>query len=212
MRANSEYRLPSIVAAMLMGCIATVTFAEEVAPTAPLAVRVECSTPKVVIGRKVDLEIRLSNASQKTVLAYNPLLSRLLWGQCVTLAILSPDGAQIGDLMHWDGGSIKSTSRSDWVAIPPGGFVKSTFSFRAGAVRGTFFTGQNPLPPGKYTLQAWLHERAVTPPPIGTKGVGDDELEILGHLTYRDWMLDLPEEVIARSEKVEIELLPRTGD
>lgn len=211
-RPSSKYLSTCIVAVLLVGLVATVTFADAVAPAAALAIRVDCSAPKVVVGHKVEVEIRVTNPSKETVLAYNPLLNRLLWGQQVTLAILAPDGTKIGDLLHRDGGSMKFATRSDWITIPPGGFVKSTFTFRGGTVRGTEFIGQNPLPPGKYFLQAWLHESALTPPPIGTQGVGDDELDILGSMTYRDWMFSFPGEIIAKSEKVELLLLPRTGD
>jgi hypothetical protein len=71
------------------------------------------------------VEIRFHNESDRTVTVYDPLINGLLWKHSVKLAVLDSEGNYRGDLLQRTGGSVVSTSKKDWVHIPPGGLLAS---------------------------------------------------------------------------------------
>jgi hypothetical protein len=87
---------------------------------------------------------------------FNPFFNTLI-DLPAQLAIFDSRKEYIGDLLHWVGGSRRSTGPNDWTFIW-GGFVGTSFERTAGYVPGTKYDSvRNPLPPGTYYIQMIYH-------------------------------------------------------
>jgi len=99
----SPHRMMGILAASEPAKLAVTPPADGAAATRKAereTVHVEVSPPaiRVKFGRRADVEIRTSNASDSAVELFNPLLAPLLWERAVVLALLTENGSYIGKL------------------------------------------------------------------------------------------------------------------
>jgi hypothetical protein len=175
---------------------------EPEADACPLHVELRPSSTRIIVGRKAEIEIRFVNQSDETLDVFDPTFSGFIsgWSRGASvLAILDRDGNYIGDLLHRPSGSSDAPRKRNWVSLPPGGIIASKYRFTAGIVLGTqhWHLG-NLLSPDKYFLELRVHERVLSSPWDGPN--------------IRDWNRDFPGAEICRSQRVELELLPRTGD
>ena len=121
--------------------------------------------------------------------------------------------------------------------MPGGAFVSQPFEFRIGTVDGfAHWHGGNMLPPGKYFLELrvydhilirpWNLERVMrlyaeadmkafgesVDPAFHDRPLPPDEPKEPVGLSYDQWRRTLPGPEICRSNRVELEILPPTGD
>jgi hypothetical protein len=195
----------------------------------PVAAEIKVLTPKVIVGRQAQLELRFVNVSGKTIDVSAPILSGR--DRASSLAIIAEDGTLIGDLFATPANSLEA----GWIALPPGGLLSRKFEFNAGFVWDTqYWNTDNLLPPGKYFLEWRIHHPLISGRPwdllSGTKrqianermraGVLPGDLDMLAKdfqsrlspLSRDQWRSTLPGPIICRSNRVELEILPRTGD
>jgi hypothetical protein len=164
-------------------------------------------------GLQTEVRIRFTNQSDKIIDVFNPLLDSRLFvvPNAVELALLNAAEKHIGNYTDVEVGSNRSPRRSDWVRFPPGGTISSNFRYRPDYVPLSEFARPDGLPAGKYLLELRGHEALVSPPPDIINHT-DDATQIARHATYLDWRRSFPGPVICRSNRVELEILPRTGD
>lgn len=167
---------------------------------------------RIKLGRQAQLEVKFVNRSKQSVELYNPQLSGLLSSQrAAFIDCIAADGTLIGDLLVEQSGSSRPPSRADWARLPPGGFFTSRVVFRAGSVPGTEFDGARELTPGRYSLQLRLNDAISAGCPQAIKGSADG-ITASGLPGYSDWVRSFPGKEVWRSDPVEIEFQPRTGD
>jgi hypothetical protein len=187
-------------------------------------------------GQLAEVQVKMVNRSTNTVDMYNPILNQCYFSKrAVTLAILSPAGEYAGDLLVRSGGPNLVLQSSAWARVPPGGLVSSRYSFRAGHVHDLEGDIPDELPPGKYFLElrAFDHfisgrpnfseledglrvriaralgiDLSTVRAPIDSEGESDSERR----RSLRGWELTHPGEEILRSQRIELEIRPRTGD
>jgi hypothetical protein len=155
----------------------------------------------------------MSNQSDKTIEVFDPLLDRLLARHAMSLLIIAPDGTTIGDLLAngGRGGSMRLPEKEDWIRIPPRGIVSTKCSFVAGDVPNIDHIEPEPLPPGRYFLEFCVHDRALSGLPAGfTESTSGKEALKLP--SYEQWQIAFPGQEIGKSKRIELQLVPRTGD
>jgi hypothetical protein len=192
----------------------------------PVTAQLNLLTPKAKVGRWAEVELRLVNLSDKTIDLYSPV--RTGRERASSLAILSEDGTLIGDLFAAGVGS----AEGGWSELPPGGLRSTKFRFSAGLVWDTpFWNTDNMLPPGKYVLEWRIHNHLVSGLPVdlerGRQNAISYQRKLAGlpsvdqqpgsdnrfaRMTLDEWKATLPGLEICRSNRVELEILPRTGD
>jgi hypothetical protein len=179
----------------------------------PLRPELRLDAARVVFGRRTDVEIRFTNQSTKHLQTYDLYLNGLLRKQAVALVLLAPDGTRIGDLLARGPGprSMIQARDADWICLPPGGTIAQKFGFVAGRVipDGDYLAAD--LRPGKYFLELRVHDRVLSSPP---KNLPDAPvIENLDRWPeFAAWQGGFPGPEICRSNRVELEILPRTGD
>jgi len=160
--------------------------------------------------RKTEVEVRMANRGDKTINVFNPQLIPIVEQRAVTLALLTTDGKEISDLLARVDGSWASAAKWNWVKMPPGGTVSSKAAFWAGATNSQFAAS---FPPGSYLLELTVNSPALSGAPIAVSDSRDkDGSADLRHPSWPEWLRSFPGEVICRSNRVELEILPRTGD
>jgi hypothetical protein len=202
----------------------------------PLRCELRPDSTQVVVGRPAKIEFRFTNESDQTLEVFEPLhaLGKGPWRAAI-LAVLDADGNVIGDLFYRMAGKANRPTTTSWVWMPPGAFVATPYQFRAGILEGTrHFHAGNPLPPGKYFLELRIHDHALSGRPWDMGRIERLELaailERLGRSlpageaqedpvkdvpegpTLNEWLWSLPGREVSRSQRVTLELLPRTGD
>jgi len=202
----------------------------------PLRIDLRLDDASPVIGRDVKGEVRLVNRSDTILEVYNPFLDDTLQdlNRAIVLDFSTFDGRHIGNLLRVDHTSFKGLTPRHWVTIPPGGVTSRTFTFRAGQVPRTAFQVGSELPPGKYNLEARAFGQVVSGRPSGIvraqlgvlserarkslqTAIADAERQDAadraeGRITIEEWERTFPGPEICRSNRVELEILPRTGD
>jgi len=179
----------------------------------PLRLEIRPSSIAAKPGRQVDLEIRMTNQSDQSLTVFNPILDpKVPWRlRVIDLVISRPDGSYLGDLL-WSGfESSRGELDSDWVKVTPGGTMSSSFRYLAGSVPKTSFTATSPLPPGTYALELRGHKSLLNPHPKITVRT-DSKNRLLDFNSFEELRLAFAGTEICRSNRVELEILPRTGD
>jgi hypothetical protein len=183
------------------------------------SLRVELRPMKISakVGRREEFEIRMVNRSDRTIEIFNPFLNGLLAPtRALSLPILTRDGVEIGDVMtrSLPGSSRPPLDTSDWLDLPAGGFTSLKRPFLVGAVPGTDFDGSvDLLPAGQYFLELRAHAPLISGcPPVIKNPQGESIDDVINSPAYREWRFSFPGPEICRSNRVELEILPRTGD
>jgi len=199
----------------------------------PLRAEIAIRNARPVFGRKVVLGITFVNRSRERVELFCPYFAPgvLPFNNAINCAVLSSDGAVLGNL--WAptlAGSCTTVGPSYWLALPPGGVVASDFLFVAGQLPDPRREVPSEIPPGKYFLELRLHERFMSGRPLGlfrtlkrnaskldvvedlSTRLGTDD-EILNRRSdFMAWERTFPGPEVCRSNRVELEVLPRTGN
>jgi hypothetical protein len=202
----------------------------------PLDIQLFPSIIRAKFYHLTETRIGMANRSDKTIEVYNPTLNGFFWPhRALSLAILRGDGTYVGDLLMRSEGSSEWLSRDVWVRIPPGGIVSTRFSFRASQVPRPTAGASDEIPPGRYLLELRAYGNLVSGRPDMSeiesgmrarlsRGLGGDPSKVkllfddgdegdsLDRPSFRDWELNFPGPEICRSNRVELEILPRTGD
>jgi hypothetical protein len=191
-----------------------------------------------VFGRPTEVEIRMTNASDQTLEVYDPSLNGLLWGRrAVVLEVLDSEGNDLGNLLLRNfGGSAMSPGKRDWVSLEPGKIASGQFRFLAGKVPNVEGGVADDLPPGKYFLELRVHRHVISGRPdlsgieamlrkAGARAAANGGFKVPPDLleaepeknpkpriSYEEWERTLPGPEILRSKRIELEILPRTGD
>jgi hypothetical protein len=165
------------------------------------------------VGEQFGVELRITNVSRKVLSIYNPTLNGFLSPyQAVVLEVTNEKEALIGDLLAPGRGSAQLPRRRDWYAMPPGGTVSSRRTFTIGSVPRTQFNARNPLPPGKYFFEFGAREALFSGLPDALRDPDADPNEAVRKLFSSGWGQQLRGPVVCRSNRVDLEILPRTGD
>jgi len=176
----------------------------------PLSVHLRLRESKVIVGRTVRLEIRFTNNSGDAIEIYNPGFNPLLYSRRAAAMTLMDRGENyLTDMLDRDRGSCTSPGPSDWRRVAAGGTTSSVFQFRAGRAPGLDFRPGESLPPGTYFLELVVYNRCVSENPFR---VGADLRDVEDPVKMAKWEFGFPGPEICRSNRVELEILPRTGD
>jgi hypothetical protein len=93
----------------------------------------------------------------------------------------------------------------DWVTLPPGGLVSTTFAFKAGIL----LAGQKELELGKYQLQLKARGHLVSGrPDLLIPGEAPDDTRT----SWREWRRTFPGPELCESEPIEFEIIPRVSE
>jgi hypothetical protein len=130
--------------------------------------------------------------------------------QAVVLEVTNEKEALIGDLLAPGRGSTQEPCRRDWYAMPPGATVSSRRTFTVGSVPGT--RSPRNLPPGKYFLEFNAREALFSGLPDALRDPDADPSESVRKLFSSGWGQQLKGPTVCRSNRVEFEILPETGD
>jgi len=164
-------------------------------------------------GPRAILRMRMTNRANETITVFNPFLDTRFFfeAKVMDLAILRPTDQLVGNYMDEFAGSSGRPTIRDWATVPPGGTVSSEFAFAPEHVPQTDFSSRRKLPAGKYLLE--MHGRAalLQPPPL-IFAETNDASAIATDPGYQEWRRAFPGPEICRSNRVELEILPRTGD
>jgi hypothetical protein len=200
-------------------------------PDCPIRVELFRDGPKPTVGRETTISFTLVNQSSRTIEVFAPYFNGLgPFSHAIELVLLTPDGNDIGDLWKLRGGSTTGPLPSHWLTIPSGGITSSDFTFPAGLVPNTRYVVNNELPSGKYLLELRIHEHVISRRPSGIERAirasmsprsrarldeiapefGKDDVP--GRTAIEEWQRTFPGPEICRSNRVELEILPRTGD
>jgi hypothetical protein len=233
--------MKSIQVLILAVCslIGPLTMAEEAAKDRRAALDVELKPAKItaVFGRPTDVEIRMTNASDMPLEVYDPAVNALLWGQrAVVLEILDADGNDLGNLLPRYGVSASTPYKTDWVSLEPGKTASGEIPFLAGKIPDVEGGVEHDLPPGKYFLELRVHGHVLSGrPDLSRKEAGlrraaaraaanggfkvppdllesEPEKDPKPRISYEEWERTLPGPEILRSKRIELEILPRTGE
>jgi hypothetical protein len=179
----------------------------------PVALQLRPPTrPLVVKESRAEAEIRLVNRSDSAKSFFNPLLDPWLSSlKPVDLAVYTLDGVYLGNYIEEEQGHSRPVRRSDWVHFAPGGSVTVRFTFNPRHIPLADVGPRGELPPGKYVLQLRAHQALVSPMPAVFESTRDSA-HISRDFAYRMWKHSFPGPEICRSNRVELEILPRTGD
>jgi hypothetical protein len=201
----------------------------------PIVMDLRPSTVRAKFGRKADVEIRVINRSDHSVETFNPILAPLLRRSAIALAILDEQGTYLGNLNYRNAGSQRDLTTTDWVRLPPGGILSSRQEFVAGNLADPQRLGLQ-LPAGHYLVEARVNQHFIEPRPwdfalierqrsidsakrafgadvqVRTQYDINDRIQLENALSFGDWSRTFPGPEICRSNRVELEILPRTGD
>jgi hypothetical protein len=179
----------------------------------PVRLDVVPDRQKIRVGEQLGVELRITNVSQKVISIYNPTLNGFLSPyKAVALEFTNEKGVLIGDLLAPGRGSAQLPRRRDWYAMPPGATVSSRRTRTVGSVPGTQFNARNPLPAGRYFLEFNAREALFSGLPEALRDPDADPSESVRKLFSSGWREQLRRPVVCRSNRVELEILPRTGD
>jgi hypothetical protein len=189
----------------------------------PIVSKTECplrlelqspTTRQTKLGLCVDVPFRVTNQSDGTVSVFNPLLDLRLFTErkALDLAVVASDGLHLGNYTDLHSLHASRTPRSsDWMRFIPGATVGSKFAIlRPDDVPHLNFARRR-IPPGKYALELRGHEALIAQPPA-IVFESNDSAVISANSIFRDWVRAFPGPEICRSNRVEFEILPRTGD
>ena len=95
--------------------------------------------------------------------------------------------------------------KKDWVKLPPGGLVSTTFEFKAGIL----LAGQQELGVGKYQLQLKARGHLVSGCPDLLFRV---EVPHDTRISLREWLRSFPGPELRQSDPIEFEILPRVAE
>ena len=169
----------------------------------PISIELEPSPLRAQFGQKTAVRISMLNHTSKSVEVFDPFLSGFLWlRRAVTLGVTAKDGKYRGNLLARDSGSRTTEKKTDWVTLPPGGLVSTTFDFEAGILRA----GQEELGVGKYQLQLKARGHLVSGrPDLLIPGEAPDDRR----MSLREWRRSFPGAELCQSNPIEFEILPR---
>jgi hypothetical protein len=190
---------------------------------------------RAIYGRKVEIEVRMSNQSDKSIEVYDARLNGFLWAKrAVALAVLDTDGNFLGDLLLRNHGSSKSPSKADWLTMPPGATVSTTVRFTAGKVPSQELGVPNDLPPGNYWIELRVHDHVTSGRPdvstvdaalrkAAARAAANNQLPLTPiephpendrtiRRSYDEWERTRPGPEICASKRIAFEILPRSGD
>jgi hypothetical protein len=190
-----------------MGCVSR-SLADDKKPQ-PLSIQLSLREARIKLGRPVEVAVEIVSTSDRAMMIYDSSLSTLLTPKSAVMALLDREERLVANMLEREHGSAVSPSALDWRILSPGRSVHSTFQFRAGRTPGVVLKTGEELPVGKYFLELRLHERAISDPPFQVDKSGkanDDPVKL------KQWLQDFPGPEICRSNRVEFEILPRTGD
>jgi hypothetical protein len=206
---------------------------------APLNVELSPRAISEKFGRRTKIRITIANRSDYMVDCGSPPFGCSLGHTYpVEIVVLKPDGTFAGDLLSRSHGSVRSMSPADWIRIPPGGTISSEFQFLAGRFHDISIPD---LVPGRYLVEVRVHGHLILGPPRDLRSITLESLSrtlehsnpfwpfgTLGGVklieepaippdddrspTYAEWQQTFPGPEICRSNRVELEILPRTGD
>ena len=160
-------------------------------------------------GRESEIGIRMTNTSGRRIDIYNPRLSGLVSPTGAVFALLNGDGAYLGNALEHQKGSRRTPEPLDWVTIPASGSVFTVVHFAFRGVPALELPPDRLPPPGKYFVELRLHEKCIMDSPFRA----GDEIETEENpLKMAQWRQGFPGPEICRSNRVELEILPRTGD
>jgi hypothetical protein len=172
----------------------------------PITIELGPSPLRAQFGEKTAVRITMLNHTSKAVEVFDPLLNGLLWPRrAVTLDVTSKDGTFHGNLLFRDFGSSMHEGTKDWVTLPPGGLVSTTFAFKAGIL----LAGQKELELGKYQLQLKARGHLVSGrPDLLIPGEAPDDTRT----SWREWRRTFPGPELCESEPIEFEIIPRVSE
>jgi hypothetical protein len=167
----------------------------------------------VIAGRDVEMTIRETNRTNEPIEVFDPFVDHLFaMPRALELTMSTSDGVELGDLfIPRDSRRVVAASPRHWMTMPPGATLGRTFTYQCGSVPGTVFGIATVLPPGKYFLQLRAYESFLSGPPIVLLNPNDVGKE-WNDPAYVEWRRTFPGLEICRSNRVELEILPRTGD
>jgi hypothetical protein len=180
---------------------------------APFSAALAVENEAIKSGQDIEYSITLVNETDRSAPIMDLRRSFPMWAETTRLLALDSEGKALGDLlanrkMMGNGSFI---ARTNWITIPPGGIygVKDRVHARISPLASD-------LPPATYGMQmAFLdrfaseHPYAKLPPP---ESLPDGERDQRYVERLRRWRADYPGKVLFRSNRVELEILPRTGD
>jgi len=189
-------------------------------PNSPIRVELSLNNPSPMVGQRATAVIRFTNQTDITLEVFAPHFHK--FHRTIELAALTPEGKYIADLGKIERFSYHGPIRNDWLTFPPGGTTSTEFDFPVGFFPQSAYPSQR-LSIGKYQLEVRVHghfisgcpsdvERA-TDPQIVPPNTNENAKDKAGkRMTYEEWERTLPGPEICRSNRVELEILPRSGD
>ena len=179
----------------------------------PLAVKLQPKRVHVTVGRRFDVEISMRNRSDRAIEVFDAKLDRRLQDHAMALVILGPDGSYIGDHLARGGrsGSMRLPHKSDWANLNSGDKISAKVAFTAGDVPTADQIEPASLPPGKYFLELRVFDRALSGLPAGMKEETSGS-ETLKLPSFQRWRFGFPGNEVVRSNRMELQILARTGD
>jgi len=192
-----------------------------------------------IIGRAVTLGVTIHNQSTKTIEVYDSTFERCLsWQRAVSLELSNDQGALPGNLLATFCGPNSPPSKTTWRDVPAGASGSANVSFYAGRVHLSE-SDTYEFAPGMYTLRLRAFGHLISGRPelswqvrqlhaaLGRKYANEDcpawlrdwvlapylpETPHLEHgpQDYGEWEKSFPGPEICESNRVELEILPRT--
>jgi len=174
-----------------------------------LTVKLQPLQIKVKHGRTIDAVVRLENQSQSGLEIYNPFFEPRLMARQVAfdVIVLTTQGQHVTTLLPATGISVVTPQREDWIRLPPSCAIEA--QWRSNAIEGLRPISE--LAPGSYLLEARAHAPLISGPPAALSRPESID-DAIDDPTYIAWRQSFPGPEICRSNRVELEILPRTGD
>jgi hypothetical protein len=166
-------------------------------------------------GRRASIEVRFRNDSHDPLQLFNPTLNPglFVFNRAVNLDFINGEGHFLKDILRTEEGSFRGLLSTDWIRIPPSGTISTTRDFWVGQIPGQRLLFHAEAPPGTYTLELIVYGHVLSEPPIGVKRPSDvTNQRRADRMTIEEWERTFPGPEICRSNRVELEILPRTGD
>jgi hypothetical protein len=185
-------------------------------PAPPIRLDLDVDEGRLQWGSALKVKLRITNQSGNNVQVYNPRLRPKLVLRSFVLALVAEDGTYVADLLEREERSFSTPVKADWVTITPGGSIAHQYEFQAGITPASLLQGVKSVSIGKYNLELRMYDSALTPPPRciieSSDKYGRPDKRHPEYATYLEWQRSFPGPEICRSNRVELEILPRTGD